>query len=307
MIGKRLKIGDTIGIVSPAGIEKKDIIEKGIKYLRNLGFNIKEGKHVYDRWGYLAGKDENRAADIMDMFLDKEVKMILCVRGGYGAMRLLPFLDFEVIKANPKIFVGYSDITTLLNSFFMKSGLITFHGPMLNSNLENEETGICFFDTLFEGYRNYNIKNPVCIKAESNTKEVVLGRLVGGNLSLICSTLGTPYEIDTKNNILFIEDVGEEPYRIDRMLTQLFLANKLQEAAGIVLGQFTDCKPQKYKKEEDFKLKEVIENRILTLNKPTLINFMSGHEYPKLTLPIGAKVKLDLQNLVINILEPVVD
>lgn len=303
MIGKRLEKGDTIGIIAPGSIENPLNIETGIDNLLSLGFKIKKGKHIYDKWGYFAGKDMDRAQDIMDMFQDKDVKMVICIRGGYGAMRLLPYLNFNKIRKNPKLFMGYSDITVLLNSLYEKDGLITFHGPMLNSKLNVKETQECFLNTVMTGYRKYSINNPTNIPMVSNMDKSVEGRIVGGNLSLICSTLGTPYEMITTNKLLFLEDIDEAPYKIDRMLTQLLLSKKLQQCKGFILGQFTNCEGEL--KENYFSLKEVIENRILSLNKPTLMNFMCGHDNPKLTIPIGAKAKLNCKNSSIDIYEAV--
>lgn len=304
MIGERLCIGDTIGIICPSSAESEEIINKGINFFQNKGFNIKKGKYIYKRLGYLAGTDEERAYDLNNMFLDSCVKMILCVRGGYGCMRTLPYIDFNIIKNNPKIFVGFSDITTYLNSFYKKCDLITFHGPMLNSKVEDEFTLKYLLNTIMHGYKPLTIKNPDNITTTSNSDNTIEGILVGGNLSLICSTLSTAFEIDTTDKILFIEDVGEEPYAIDRMLTQLLLANKLQVCKGIILGQFTKCSLPNYKR--SFTLEEVLKDRILELNIPTLCNFMSGHDYPKLTLPIGANISINYKNGSIKLLEPVV-
>ncbi|QGU93817.1 LD-carboxypeptidase [Clostridium bovifaecis] len=304
MIAKRLKFGDTIGLISPASPEDPDKIKQGIEFLKSQGFKIKEGNHLYDRWGYLAGSDKDRAEDFMNMFSDKEVDMILCVRGGYGSMRILPLLDFKIIKHNPKILVGFSDITIFLNVIASKSGFITFHGPMGSSNLQDTETLKSFLSTLMNGYRPYKLLNPSNINLNCNIRGITEGKIVGGNLSLISATLGTPYEIDTEDNILFIEDVGEQPYAIDRMLTHLHLAGKLKKCHGFILGQFTDCSLSNY--ERSLTLNEIIKDRILSLNKPTLSNFMSGHDYPKLTLPIGAKARIDCYRGEINILEAVV-
>ncbi len=305
MISKRLKFGDTIGLVSPAGSESTNNIRNSICFLENLGFKVKAGEHIYDKYGYLAGSDVNRAHDFMNMFLDKDVNMVLCVRGGYGTMRILPLIDFSIITKNPKIFGGFSDITTLLNTIAIKCNLITFHSPMCNSDFSDEPTLKNFLYTIMNAYKPYTIENPKGFNIKCFSKiPFVEGQLLGGNLSLICSTLGTPYEIDTKDKILFIEDVGEEPYKIDRMLTQLILCNKLQQCKGLVLGQFTNCTLDNYKR--SLTLEEVINDRILSLNKPTLINFQCGHSYPKLTIPIGAQVKLDCINGVVQVLEPVI-
>lgn len=305
MLGKRLLPGATIGVVSPASPENPESIKKGIALLNSLGFNVKEGKHIYDRWGYLAGSDEDRASDIMDMFMDNEVDMILCIRGGYGTMRMLQYIDLDIVKQNPKIFAGFSDITTLLNSFAQKCGLITFHSPMATSKLDDELTLKSFLEALERGYEPYTLENPEGTELKTEIEGITEGTLVGGNLSLIAGTVGTPYEIDTKDKILFIEDVGEEPYRIDRMLTQLHLAGILQDCKGFILGQFTNCTLPHY--ERSLTLDEVIKDRILSLNKPTVSNFMSGHSYPKLTVPIGVKVRLDTVHPHIDVLDPVVE
>lgn len=304
LLGKKLNYGDTIGVISPSSPEKPESIQKGLDFITKLGFKIKVGKHINDKYGYLAGSDTDRAQDIMDMFLDKDVDMILCMRGGYGSMRTLPYLDFNVIKSNPKIFVGFSDITAYLNSFYSKTGLITFHGPMASSNLEDEYTLKSFLDTLTKENNGYSIKNPPEISLKCHNNGTATGKLVGGNLSLISNTVGTPYEVDFKDNILFIEDVHEEPYAIDRMLTHLLLAGKLQQCSGFILGQFTRCSLPHY--ERSLTLEQVIEDRILNLNKPTITNLMSGHDYPKLTLPIGAKTRIDCDNATIDVLESVI-
>lgn len=304
MIAKRLKKGDTIGLISPAGPENLDKIKDSIELLKSYGFKIKEGKHIYDKLGYLAGNDKDRAEDFMNMFLDNDVDMILCVRGGYGTMRILPQIDFNIIKQNPKIFAGFSDITTLLNNISLKCNLITFHSPMCNSNFSDEYTLKSFLDTIMLGFEPFIIKNPDSISTKGLNGNSVTGKLVGGNLSLICSTLGTAFEIDTKDKILFIEEVGEEPYKIDRMFTQLLLSKKLQQCAGIVLGQFTNCQLPHY--ERSLTLDQVLEDRVFALNKPILVNLQSGHSYPKLTLPIGSNIKINLENGIIEVLEPVV-
>lgn len=304
MLPKKIQFGDTIGIISPASPQEYEEIRKGVSFLKSLGFKIKKGNHIYAKLGYLAGSDEARAQDLMDMFLDKEVDMILCIRGGYGCMRILPLLDYNIIKNNPKIFMGFSDITAILNTFSSQCNLITFHGPMTTSNLNDKETLKSFLDTISKGYEPYKIYNPGNMPIQCINDGITKGKIVGGNLCLISSTLGTPYEIDTKNNILFIEDVGEKPYAIDRMLTQLYLSGKLSECSGFILGQFTDCQLPNY--ERSLTLMEIFKDRLLSLNKPTILNFMSGHDYPKITLPIGVTARISSCTPFIEILEPIV-
>ncbi|MBV4416370.1 S66 peptidase family protein [Clostridium tyrobutyricum] len=310
MLGNRLVKNSTIGLVSPAGPLKYEDIQESVEFLKKLGFNVKEGKHIYDKWGYLAGKDEDRAQDLMDMFLDTTVDMILCVRGGYGTMRILPLIDFNIIKNNPKIFAGFSDITTLINNIYQKCGIITFHSPMCNSNFQDKITLESFLNVLTYGYKPFTIKNPeekscnYFINSNYFNEPSANGILVGGNLSLLSSTIGTPYEIDTRNKILFIEDISEDPYKIDRMMTQLILSGKIKACNGIILGQFHNCTLPNYNR--SLTLDEVLEDRILSFNKPTIVNFQCGHSYPRLTLPIGANVKMDCVNQTIHVLEPVV-
>lgn len=303
MIANKINIGSTIGIISPASPEIPENIKSGIDFLKNSGFTVKEGKHIYDKWGYLAGTDKDRACDLMSMFMDDEVDMILCIRGGYGTMRILPLIDFEIIRTHPKILAGFSDITTLLNSIYQRCNLITFHSPMCTSNFEDNITLDSFINTLTQGNLPYSIKNPKDMELECFNIGDSSGQLVGGNLSLICSTVGTPYAIETTDNILFIEDVGVNPYEIDRMLTQLLLSDKLQVCSGIIIGQFTNCQLRHY--ERSLTIDEVINDRILNLGIPTFVNLASGHSYPKLTLPIGAKASLNFDNRSIDIIEPV--
>lgn len=304
MLGKRLSYNSTIGIISPASPENIKAIHRGISFLRNKGFTVLEAKHLYDKWGYLAGTDQDRASDLMEMFKNKDVDMILCIRGGYGSTRILPYLDFDIIRQNPKIFAGFSDITIFLNLFYERCGFITFHSPMGSSNFEDSDTYKSFNSTLMEGVNPYQIINPVGTATSYIVKGNADGHLIGGNLSLLCNTLGTPYEISTKDKILFIEEVNEEPYKIDRMLTHLLMANKIQQCSGIILGQFKDCTLPDYV--TSLHLEEVLKDRLEPLGIPILTNFSSGHDYPKLTLPIGAHINFSTFTGTINVLEPVV-
>lgn len=300
MLAKKLKFGDTIGVICPASGDEKEKITSKIELLKSLGFNVKIGEHVYDKYGYLAGKDIDRAFDINSAFQDPSIDAIMCYRGGYGTMRMLPYVNFNLLKSNPKIFIGYSDITTLLNHVYRKNNLITFHGPMANSELK-DDTLKSLLDTLMNGDKPFSIKNPDNTQLKSYGSKSVSGIIVGGNLSLICATIGTPYEINFKDKILFIEEISEEPYSIDRMLCQLTLSNKLQQCAGFILGQFKDCSNGK-----ELSLECVLDHYIFSLNKPVIYNFMCGHNTSNLTLPIGAKATLDISGHVIEILEPIV-
>ncbi len=304
ILPNRLSYESLIGIIAPASPKPKEEIDNDLSTFTSLGFKVKKGRHLYDSLGYLAGEDKVRAEDFNDMYHSEDVDAIVCYRGGYGTSRIMPYINFPQISKKIKILCGFSDITILLNYMAQRYNTVTFHGPMISSNFLDKATHSSFISTLMEGYKPYSIENPEGFKLESSSDKKAEGRLAGGNLSLICSSLGTPYEINFKNKIIFIEDVGESPYAIDRMLTTLIQSKSLTECNGIILGQFTDCEASD--KEKSFKLQEVFEDRLLPLNKPILYNFMSGHDYPKLTLPIGAKAQLDGKNKILNITEPVV-
>lgn len=298
MLAHGIKFGKTIGIISPAGCDDEEIINKKISDFKNLGFNVKVGKHVFDKYGYLAGEDKERASDLMNMFLDDEVDAIVCFRGGYGSARILPYLNLDIIKRHPKIFCGYSDITLILNYLYKKLGLVTFHGPMIKSDFSDFITRDNFFNAIMDRSCNYKIDLNSFDSVQLHSTKNISGKLVGGNLSIICSSLGTPFEIETNNKILFLEDVNEKIYSIDRMLTQLDLAGKLKCCKGFILGNFTPNETDM--KEHNFTLNELIAQKILPLKKPTIINFPFGHEYPNITLPVGGSVKIDFETRLIT-------
>lgn len=288
---KRLQIGDTVGVIAPASPPNQKILERGIEFLKGLGLRVKVGKSVEKIYGYLAGSDEERLEDFHAMFHDSEVKAIFCACGGYGTARLAANIDYKIIKANPKILWGYSDITFLHTAIRQETGLITFHGPMLGSDIGKEDTHTISkqgFQQLFEPTEvSYTERfSPL----ETLVEGVASGELVGGNLSLIVSTLGTPFEIDTNGKILFIEDVNEEPRSVDRMLNQLKMAGKLNVVNGIVIGDFCDCTPQR---ELSLTLEEVINHYVLSANKPSLKGFMMGHCNPNISIPLGVQAVLN--------------
>ncbi len=302
---KALKFGDTLGIVAPASFTTEEKIEKSINTIIQMGFKVKTGSSLYKRYGYLSGTDEIRAQDINEMFEDEEVDGIICIRGGYGTPRILDLLDYTNIKNNPKVFIGYSDITALHIALNQIANLITFHGPMAASDMIDgfdDFSKNSLFKTIMDMESIIQIRNPKEEEIIIINKGIAEGPIIGGNLSLITSTIGTPYEIDTKGKILFIEEIGEEPYRIDRMLNQLRLAGKLEDASGIILGDFNDC-VDKGHYDESLTLEEVIEDQILPIKKPTIYNIKSGHCKPMLTLPLGVRARLDGDNGEVNILE----
>lgn len=291
---KRLCPGDTIGVIAPASPGDLELSMAGVRWLEKQGFQIKLGRSAQQILGYLAGSDADRAKDINEMFLSSEVDGIVCLRGGYGTMRILELLDYDAIRDHPKVFVGYSDITALHTSIGQRTGLVTFHGPMVASDMGKEISDYTR-DSFYQAITAAEPLGPIHNPPLSLPPEVIVpgkaqGYLTGGNLSLVVSTLGTPYEIDTRGKILCLEEVGEAPYRVDRMLTQLSLAGKLKDAVGIAVAVCTDCD------EEDppgFTLEEVLKDRLGSLTKPVLYKLYFGHTSDKATLPLGVMAAIN--------------
>jgi muramoyltetrapeptide carboxypeptidase len=308
---KVLRAGDTVGLITPStGVSDPDRLALAEGMVRHFGLKPKWGKNVRKRSGYLGGSVAERVDDLHAMFTDREVAGIFAIRGGYGSAQLLDQIDYGLIRANPKVFVGYSDITAMHLAITKKAGLVTFHGPVAVSRF-TDYTQRFFRKALFETAPVGPVTNP----PESNTLRPshplrtvrpgrATGRLMGGNLTLISTTMGTPYEIETRGRILFIEDVGEEPYRIDRMLTHMKLAGKLEAAAGIVWGECADCRPNDYKPSFDsnFSLGEIVDSILGELKIPVLGGLTIGHTDDQLTLPEGVMATLDAdkQELVIE-------
>ncbi len=291
-----LKFGDVIGIVAPSGPTTKEKVKLAKDQLEGLGFQVKLGHSCYEKHGYLSGKDEVRARDLNHMFEDQEVQGIICLRGGYGASKILNRIDLEQIAKRPKVFVGYSDITALHLAMNQISKLVTFHGPMGSSDIAgglDDFTREGFLKAVMGSSPMGEIQNPKGKKMQSLVGGKANGILVGGNLSLIAATMGTPYEIDTKGKILFLEEIGEEPYRVDRMLTQLLLSGKLEDAEGILLGDWMDCEPEE--PEKSLSLMAVFEEIIGPLGKPTIYDVEAGHCSPMITLPFGVRSFLDAE------------
>ena len=301
---KPLQKGDSVAIIAPASPSDKNLIDKCITSLNKLGLKVVVGESCLSEHGFLSGTDDIRANDINCMFADKNIKGIFALRGGYGCARLLNLIDFKLIKKNPKIFVGYSDITALHIAINQKSKLITYHGPMISTELIKglDEYSADYYQKFIFGHEKVaELFNPEGDNLEIINTGVATGQLIGGNLSLICSSLGTKYEINTKNKILFLEEIDEVPYKVDRMLTHLKQSGKLKDTNGIILGAFTNCIAPNNKK--SLSLQEVFNEIILPLKKPTISNLVCGHCLPTLTLPLGAKVLIDANNKKIKILE----
>lgn len=307
--GKVLKPGDTIALTAPASPLSRDELTRVISILESLGFNLKIGESCVQKYGgYLAGTAKERAEELESFFVDPSVQAIVCLRGGYGSMQLLNLLDYELIGENPKLFVGYSDITALHLAFLQKANLATIHGPMAATDLARgmPKTSWSYFWKLLTVAKPLGeLENPsaeelICIvpgKAE--------GTLVGGNLSILSATMGTPYELDTEGKILFLEDIGEEPYKIDRMFTQLALAGKFAACSGIILGTWTNCTSARYP--DSFTVLDLAREIIAPYGKPTLYNLQAGHGRINLPLPLGVKATLDATNKRLVIEERVAD
>jgi muramoyltetrapeptide carboxypeptidase len=307
---RALKPGDTVGLIAPASYTF-DLwsLDDAAARVEALGLKPKFGKYVRGRRGFLSGTDDERLADLHGMFADRSVSAVFALQGGYGTPRLLDRLDYDLIRRNPKILLGYSDITGLHLAIGRRSGLVTFHGPnMIGSlpprTLELLKKALFVAEPIGE-LTNPDEADPLNLEfpLRTVTPGVARGRIVGGNLTLVSATMGTPYEIETKDRIVFLEDTGEAPYRIDRMLVQLRLAGKLQEAAGIVFGTCTDCGPGRSSFELSLSLSEVLMEQLGTLGKPVLAGLVFGHTKEKSVVPLGVEGELDATARRVTVLE----
>lgn len=282
-----LKRGDKIGVLAPSGAVNSGPLSEGVSAIQREGFEVILAEGISDRRGYLAGEQSLRARALEQLFARKDVQAIFCARGGFGSIQLLPLLNPATIRSHPKIFVGYSDVSVLLNWLIQSCGLVTFHGPMVVMDIARGLKGRSrdlFWDTLCGASDTWFVSGiPIC-----PGKNAVQAEMVGGCLSVVVTTLGTPYEIQTKGRILFLEDVGEKTYRIERMLTHLKMAGKLNDVAGVVFGQFTDCELG-----EGRGLTEVVEDLFQDVNYPVLSGISAGHGEENFLLPFGVKMVLD--------------
>ena len=309
----RLRRGDLVALVAPAKVTyDRDTLAVAVESLEALGLQVRVGEHVMDRYGYLAGTDPDRAADINAAFADDEIRGVVALRGGWGASRALPYLDYDVIAAHPKVMLGYSDITTLLNALLAKSNLVGFHGPNgLSpwSEFSTREMKRVVFDGEAPVMINPRERKDTLAVRRNRTYPIVpgraRGRLIGGNLTLFTCLLGTPYFPDPTGAILFLEETGEWIYRCDRMLTQLALAGVFEKAAGVVFGAFTDCdvSPSGYGR---FSLNDIFEQHMIPARIPSFSGAMFGHIPDKRTIPLGVMAEIDAHAGTIDLLEPAV-
>ena len=309
---KVLMPGATIGLITPATpVTNPDTLANAYRALKYFGFKVKVGKNVAKRTGYFGSPVEGRVEDLHAAFRDTEVDAVFAMRGGYGAQQLLDKIDYDLIRKNPKVFLGYSDITALHLAFNKHAGLVTFHGP----NMLSEFTGYTqsnFKRALFDAKPLGELSNPPetnLIRPSHPLRTIVSGKatapIIGGNLTLISTLMGTPYEIDCRGKILLIEDVGEEPYRMDRMLMQLQLAGKFKDAVGIIVGECVDCKPSDYKPSigSNFSLGEVLDAILGKLTIPVFYGLTFGHTDDQLTLPMGIVAEMDADRGILVIKE----
>lgn len=311
---KKLKPGDTVAVIAPGtAVVDPDDIARAKEALDFFCLNMKLGKNVLSGSGYKTRGIKERLEDLHNAFADSDVKAVISIRGGYGSPQLLDGIDYGLIGENPKVFIGYSDITALHLAIFKHSKLVTFHGPMPLASFSGQ-TAENFKKAVFSSEPIGTLSNPE-IKAgirklyptRTIRAGVAQGKLIGGNLSLISGLMGTPYEIETEGKILFLEDVGEQPFRIDRMLTQLRLAGKLQKAAGIVFGACYDCSPSGSQSSTwDLTLGEVLDNIIGNCGVPAFYGLMFGHTSEQITLPVGIDAILDSSAHTLTILESAV-
>lgn len=301
-----LKRGDTIGLIAPAGIvyEEKEY-HRMRSVFRSLGLQVRFGGNVRQRYGYLAGRDEERLEDLHRFFKDPTIHGIVAVRGGWGANRILPDIDYQMIRENPKVFCGFSDITSLHMAIQNRSGLVTFHGPNGTSDWTS------YSRRLFRAVTFGELELPFSLQAieedrvpESETMTIspgrVTGRLIGGNLTLVTSLIGTPYMPSLEGAILFLEEIGEEIYRIDRMFSRLELSGVLDQIAGLVFGRCTDCETGS---RPSLNFQEVLSGYLAPKNIPSFYGAYIGHEPDNMTLPLGLDVELDADRGEIRLLE----
>ena len=311
LLPKAIKKGDTVGLIAPsAAMADRMQFTFAQEALEALGFKVKLGANLKNRYGHLAGTDKERAGDLNEMFSDKEVKAIICIRGGSGAARILPLLDYKTISKNPKPLLGYSDITAIHCAIHAQTGLITFHGPMGSSTWNSfnvEQFEKVFLEKEKVTYENVHGESDDLV-VKSNRIQTLKGgtaegKILGGNLTVLTAISGSPYYPDFKDAILFIEDIGEDPYKMDRMMSTLKLNGTLDQIKGFVFGQCSDCEPGGGY--GSLTLDQVLDDFVLPLRIPAYSGAMIGHISKQFIIPVGAKVQMDADKGTISLLESV--
>ena len=301
LIPQSIKAGDTIGVVAASGPPIPELLAQGLKFLEQKGFKVREGLHLTERNAYLAGDDNQRCLDLNDMLRDPTIRAIFFARGGYGVMRLLDSIDHEAIMADPKMLIGMSDVTALQLSLYARCGLVTFSSPMVAGQIGEGLDGVSeqsLTQALTESFIGRNLFPSADNSAQIVRAGKASGTLIGGCLSLVTSLLGTRHCPEFKDSILFLEDVHEPPYRIDRMLTHLKLAGVLTRVSGVILGHFIGQNGEDLSAEAERILLGLVGERPI----PVISKFPHGHVLPNLTLPHGAPVMLDTENRSIRVL-----
>jgi muramoyltetrapeptide carboxypeptidase len=296
-----LRRGDKIGIVAPASNVQRNALDAGLRRLQELGYQVELGDSVFDQDLYFAGSREARVRDLMEMFRREDIRAIICARGGYGSNYLLPLIDLELVRRHPKVFVGYSDLTALLTWIHDETGLVTFHGPMVAKDFAHAD-GV----NLDSWFATLEALNGVELSAKPLSPGEAEGTLYGGCLSILVASLGTPYEIETGDTILFLEDIGVKPYQLDRMLMQLIYAGKFEGVRGVVFGAMQDCLQPGG---QNYTLEEVILRVLGGLNIPVAFGLPSGHvPSGNITLPFGIRARLqaDTTSATLSLLESAV-
>jgi muramoyltetrapeptide carboxypeptidase len=313
----RLKPGDLVGLISPGGVVDDALIEKSVKNLEAFGMRVKVSANIRAARGGYAGTVEQRINDLHAMFLDREVKAIWPARGGSGSIQLLPRLDYSMIRNHPKILVGYSDITALLLAIYRHAGLVTFHGPVASSTFSDYSVAhlkavlmepqprheINMYAQNVENVEKAALQEPQFARRVMR-EGVATGRLLGGNLSVLSAMIGTPFAAELKGALLFLEEIGEAPYRVDRMLTQLSQSGGLKNIAGAMLGVFQ--KSVATDGEASLTLAEVLDDHFAQLKTPSVYGFSFGHVAQQFTIPIGVSARLDTANATLTLLESAV-
>jgi muramoyltetrapeptide carboxypeptidase len=298
---QKITAGSTIGVLSPAWIPLSERLTNGVNYLQEMGYQVKLAKNLNKRYGYFAGTDDERVEDIHEMFADTKVSALLATRGGWGTLRYLHKLDYDMIKNNPKPIIGYSDLTSLQLAIWEKTGVGSISGPMCAVEMGkgiHEFTEKHFWNYLSSNKNRYKI-----VLSETNSKKMIGGKaqgvLLGGCLSLVSFLMGTPYAPDLSGAVLFLEDVGEKPYKIDRYLAHLKQCGVFDNINALILGEFLDCDDEST--EDTFTIQSLLEEYFVNASFPVLYNFPYGHGDIKVSMPIGAKTILDLDNNTLEI------
>lgn len=294
VLPRRLQFGDTVGVVAPASPFDIEQFHHGVSLLESAGFNVRMPGKIFLRNGYLAGPDEQRADLLMEMFDDRVVKAIVCARGGFGSMRLLPLLDFDRIRKQPKILVGFSDVTALLAAIYVHCGIVTFHGPVIASLPAIDKESLAALIAVISSETLVEVTAPggAAIRPGIGT-----GPVFAGNLTTFCHLIGTPFQPNTVGHILLFEDRGEAPYRLDRMITQMDMAGIFRNINGVAFGSFDDCgEPAEYLR--------IFQERFKNAPYPVLTGMEFGHGERNLTIPVGLNARLDAKKRRLTYLGP---